>query len=70
VIQTIEAKIPALEARLAEVAAAEERVVAANVDENDYTVFTFEDLKFELDLVVQSITKKSKFIENQVRHLV
>ena len=44
---------------------AEEECVAANVDENDYTVFTSQDLAFELELVVQSIVKKISFIDNQ-----
>jgi len=38
----------------------------ANVDENDYTVFTFQDLQFEFDLVRQALAKKNLFIENQV----
>ena len=36
------------------------------MDENDYTVFTHQDLEFELGLVVQSITKKIAFIDNQI----
>jgi len=40
---------------------------SANVEENDYTVFTCQDLEFELELVVQSIAKKIAFIDNQVR---
>ena len=40
---------------------------AANIDENDYTVFTTQDLAFELELVQQSISKKLLFIDNQVR---
>ena len=51
---------------LAEVVRAEEECVAANVDENDYTIFTSQDLAFELELVVQSISKKIAFIDNQV----
>jgi hypothetical protein len=52
---------------LAAVAAAETDCNAANVEENDYTVFTCQDLEFELELVVQSIVKKMAFIDNQVR---
>lgn len=56
---------------LAEVVRTEEECVAANVDENDYTVFTSQDLEFELELVMQSIAKKISFIDNQVRlHVV
>lgn len=47
-------------------AAAEGECNAANVEENDYTVFTCQDLAFELELVIQSIVKKIAFIDNQV----
>ena len=40
--------------------------MAANVEENDYTVFTWQDLEFELELLVQNIAKKISFIDNQV----
>jgi hypothetical protein len=66
-IQSIQSRLPELDGALAEVSQAEAACQAANVDENDYTVFTHQDLEFELGLVVQSITKKIKFIENQVR---
>lgn len=49
-----------------EVADAEDECNNANVEENDYTVFTTQDLQFELELVVQSILKKIAFINNQV----
>ena len=63
--------MPALSATLSTVAQAEAECNAANVEENDYTVFTCQDLEFELELVVHSIAKKITFIDNQVRlHLL
>ena len=63
--------MPALSATLSTVAQAEAECNAANVEENDYTVFSCQDLKFELELVVHSIAKKITFIDNQVRpHLL
>lgn len=47
-------------------ASVEQECVAANVEENDYTIFTHQDLQFELELVVQGVVKKIAFIENQV----
>jgi Ca2+-binding EF-hand superfamily protein len=38
----------------------------ANVEENDHTVHTFDDLVFELELVATSVAKKLAFIENQI----
>jgi hypothetical protein len=65
-IEKIQARIPALSDALSTVEAAEAECVAAKVEENDYTVFTCQDLEFELELVVQSIAKKISFIDNQV----
>lgn len=58
--------MPVLSDTLADVMTAEKACVAANVEENDYTVFTCQDLQFELELVEQSIAKKIAFIDNQV----
>ena len=66
-VRQIQTRIPALSDTLAAVAAAEAGCNAANVEENDYTIFTCQDLEFELELVVQSIVKKIAFIDNQVR---
>ena len=59
--------MPALSVTLSTVAQAEAECNAANVEENDYTVFSCQDLEFELELVVHSIAKKITFIDNQVR---
>ncbi|THH00172.1 hypothetical protein EW026_g2300 [Hermanssonia centrifuga] len=58
--------LPELMGALHEVAMAEEDCQAANVEENDYTVFTFQDLEFEHELVTQSVLKKIAFIDNQI----
>jgi hypothetical protein len=63
--ESIQTRIPALSAALETVEAAEVECVAAKVEENDYTVFSCQDLEFELELVVQSIAKKISFIDNQ-----
>jgi hypothetical protein len=59
--------LAALEKRLEELQHLEKECVEANVEENDHTVFTRDDLKFELELVVTSVVKKLAFIDNQVR---
>ncbi|PFH51257.1 hypothetical protein AMATHDRAFT_75099 [Amanita thiersii Skay4041] len=65
-VQEIQTRIPALSDALSEAAAAEAECMAANVEENDHTVFTCQDLAFELELLVQSIAKKIAFIDNQI----
>jgi len=66
-VKEIQIRIPALSETLAGVSVVEEECEAANVEENDYTIFTYQDLAFELELVVQNIAKKIAFIDNQVR---
>ncbi|KAI0629735.1 actinin-like protein [Trametes polyzona] len=65
-VRELQTRMPALSDSLHAVAAAEDECRDANVDENDYTVFTVEDLRFELELVSQSIAKKIAFIDNQI----
>ncbi|KAJ1916952.1 alpha-actinin [Mycoemilia scoparia] len=37
----------------------------ANIDENDYTVYTKEDLNFDMEMLKRALNKKRMFIENQ-----
>jgi hypothetical protein len=66
-VEKLQTRMPALSEALKTVENAEAECNAAKVEENDYTVFTCQDLEFELELVVQGIAKKSAFIDNQVR---
>lgn len=65
-IQIIQQRLRPLKDGLAQVVREEEECRAANVEENDYTIFTSQDLAFELELVVQAVAKKSAFIDNQI----
>jgi len=38
----------------------------ANIEENDYTTYTYEELVYELGLVRSSVQKKLVFLENQI----
>ncbi|KAJ9628572.1 alpha-actinin [Taxawa tesnikishii (nom. ined.)] len=38
----------------------------ANIEENDYTTYTYEELAYELGLVRSSVQKKLAFLENQM----
>lgn len=48
----------------------DQECIEANTEENDYTVYSFEDLSFGLDLVKEAVQKKSAFIQNQVIYLI
>ncbi|KAF9643282.1 actinin-like protein [Thelephora ganbajun] len=65
-IHVLEGRIPELSDALEEVAEAEAACSGANIDENDYTVFTCQDLRFEFELVIQNISKKIAFLDNQI----
>jgi len=56
-----------MSALLDAIGAAEQNCIDANVEENDYTIFSRQDLEFELELVQQAVAKKMLFIENQVQ---
>lgn len=47
----------------------DQECIEANTEENDYTVYSLEDLSFGLDLVKEAVQKKSAFIQNQVRKI-
>lgn len=65
-MQDLENRIQPFATLLDEVVRTEQECIDANVDENDYTVFTSQDLVFELELVMQGISKKISFVDNQI----
>lgn len=44
----------------------DDECINANVEENDYTVYSYEELAYELALIQKSVVKKLSFIENQI----
>jgi hypothetical protein len=46
--------------------AVNERCLEAKIEENDYTVLTYDDLLYELELVERGIRTKISFVENQL----
>ncbi|KAE8222967.1 hypothetical protein CF319_g3917 [Tilletia indica] len=65
-VKQLQGTLAPLKASLAEVERKERECVEANVEENDHTVFTLDDLIFELELITTSVAKKLAFIENQI----
>lgn len=45
----------------------EERCVEAHIEENDYTIYTYDDLEYAFNLAKSSVDKKLDFFQNQVR---
>ncbi|KAJ1914929.1 alpha-actinin [Tieghemiomyces parasiticus] len=65
-VNRIAAQVRPLEHQFGVLQAAHHRCQEANLEENDYTVFTVEDLAFDLSLLKQALNKKLAFIENQM----
>ncbi|CAG7853524.1 Alpha-actinin-2 AltName: Full=Alpha-actinin skeletal muscle isoform 2; AltName: Full=F-actin cross-linking protein [Serendipita indica DSM 11827] len=65
-VQALAEDLKPMSTRLEAIMAAEQECIDANVEENDYTIFSRQDLEFELELVQQAIAKRLLFIDNQI----
>jgi len=64
--QTVSQHLPSMEQYLEVIAKLDKQCEQANIEENDYTTYTYEELVYELSLVRSSIQKKLVFLENQM----
>jgi Ca2+-binding EF-hand superfamily protein len=55
-----------LESYLKIIASLDDQCVEANIEENDFTTYTYDELEYELGLVRSSVSKKLAFLENQM----
>lgn len=44
----------------------DKKCLEANIEDNEYTIYSMDDLDFELGVFVDAVNKKSLFIENQI----
>lgn len=65
-VKSLQESLDPIGKSLQEILDVERECDEAKVEENDYTIFTCDDLKFELELLTTSVAKKIAFIENQV----
>ncbi|CAO3635664.1 unnamed protein product [Cunninghamella blakesleeana] len=65
-VETLQQKTEPLMEELENVQALDQTCKEANIEENDYTVYSVEDLTFGLDLIKQALQKKNGFIQNQI----
>ena len=49
-----------------DIAAVDAQCEEANIEENDFTTYTYDELTYELGLVKTSVSKKLAFLENQM----
>ncbi|RDW73485.1 hypothetical protein BP6252_07392 [Coleophoma cylindrospora] len=55
-----------MNAYLEKIAIIDQKCEEANIEENDFTTYTYDELCYELSLVKSSVSKKLAFLENQV----
>lgn len=55
-----------LEEYLRVIAEIDKQCQEANIEENDYTTYTYDELEYELGLAKSSVSKKLAFLENQM----
>ncbi|CAG8042221.1 unnamed protein product [Penicillium salamii] len=58
--------LPPLDAFLDTIAELDQQCAEANIEENDFTTYTLDELAYELSLVKSSISKKLAFLDNQM----
>ena len=64
-VQQLSQSLAPLEAYLSTIASMDEQCNEANIEENDYTTYSFDELAYEFGLVSSSVAKKLSFLENQ-----
>lgn len=65
-VRKLSDNLPPLDAYLKTIATVDEKCEEANIEENDFTTYTYDELQYELGLVKSSVSKKLAFLENQM----
>ncbi|KAI1335545.1 calponin homology domain-containing protein [Xylariaceae sp. FL0016] len=65
-VQRLSDNLPPLDAYLGKIADVDAKCQEANIEENDFTTYTYDELSYELGLVKTSVQKKLSFLENQM----
>ncbi|KAI1502298.1 calponin homology domain-containing protein [Biscogniauxia marginata] len=65
-VRRLSDNLPPLDAYLEKIAVVDEKCQEANIEENDFTTYTYDELSYELGLVKSSVQKKLAFLENQM----
>ncbi|KAK4202640.1 putative alpha-actinin-like protein [Triangularia verruculosa] len=65
-VRKLSDNLPPLDAYLKTIAAVDAKCQEANIEENDFTTYTYDELVYELSLVKSSVSKKLAFLDNQV----
>jgi hypothetical protein len=66
IVRSLHSNVIPLEIELQRIKRLNEDCEEANIEENDHTVHSYDDLEYEYGLAKESVTKKLGFLENQV----
>ncbi|KAJ3090105.1 hypothetical protein HK102_004663 [Quaeritorhiza haematococci] len=66
VVQRLMMELEPLKNNLRDLEKLNAECIEANIEDNEYTIYSVEDLSFDLGILSQSLLKKSAFIENQI----
>jgi Ca2+-binding EF-hand superfamily protein len=65
-VQRLASNLPPLDEYLEVIADLDRQCSKANIEENDFTTYTYDELLYELSLVKTCVAKKLTFLENQM----
>ena len=65
-VRRLNDNLPPLDAYLEKISEVDQQCEEANIEENDFTTYTYDELCYELGLVKNSVSKKLAFLDNQV----
>lgn len=65
-VRKLSENLPPLDAYLKAIEAVDAKCQEANIEENDFTTYAYDELCYELSLVKASVSKKLAFLENQI----
>ncbi|KAI3401285.1 hypothetical protein diail_11991 [Diaporthe ilicicola] len=65
-VRKLSDNLPPLDAYLQKIAEVDAKCEEANIEENDFTTYTYDELCYELSLVKSSVSKKLSFLDNQM----
>lgn len=65
-VRKLSDNLPPMDRYLDAIAAVDDKCQEANIEENDFTTYTYDELSYELGLVKSSVQKKLSFLGNQM----
>jgi Ca2+-binding EF-hand superfamily protein len=65
-VRRLNESLPPLDQYLERISVVDQQCEEANIEENDFTTYTYDELCYELSLVKSSVSKKLAFLDNQV----